>query len=114
MLFPFLMPAFLLTYTPSEAFLDYLTLRDSHINMISELTECKMDTMFFFDTAPSFEDWETHRYLINRLGIVRARGGGLLDHPYAPFHPLSVPPTEEHLVGHLTNYCHQMCSQKSI
>ena len=39
----------------------------------------------FFDTASSFEAWETHghRYLKNRLGIVRARGGGLLDHPYA-------------------------------
>ena len=61
---------------------------------------------YFFDTAPSFEAWETHRYLKNWLGIVRARGGGLLDHPYAP----SVPPTEEHLVGHLTNYCHQMSS----
>ena len=57
----------------------------------------------FFDTAPSFEAWETHRYLKNRLGIVRA-------HPYAPCHPPSVPPTEEHLVGHLTNYCHQMSS----
>ena len=38
----------------------------------------------FFDTAPSFEAWEAHRYLKNRLGIVHARGGGLLDHPYAP------------------------------
>ena len=28
----------------------------------------------FFDTAPSFEAWETHRYLKNWLGIVRARG----------------------------------------
>ena len=42
--------------------------------------------------------------LENRLGIVRARGEGLLDHPYAPCHPPSVPPMEEHLVGHLTNY----------
>ena len=25
---------------------------------------------FFFDTALSFEAWETHRYLKNRLGIV--------------------------------------------
>ena len=64
----------------------------------------------FFDTAPSFEAWETHRYLKNQLGIVCARGGGLLDHPYAPCHPPSVPPTEEYLVGHLTNYCHQMSS----
>ena len=38
----------------------------------------------FFDTAPSYEAWETHWYLKNRLGIVCARGGGLLDHPYAP------------------------------
>ena len=68
----------------------------------------------FFDTAPSFEAWETHRYLKNRLGIVRARGGGLLDHPCAPCHPPSVPPTEKHLVGHLINYCHQMRSQKLI
>ena len=60
--------------------------------------------------APSFEAWEAHRCLKNRLGIVRARGGGLLDHPYAPCHPPYVPPTEEHLVGHLTNYCHQMSS----
>ena len=36
----------------------------------------------FFDTAPSFEAVETHRYLKNRLGIVRARGGGLFDHPF--------------------------------
>ena len=64
----------------------------------------------FFDTAPSFEAWETRRYLINQLGIVRTRGRGLLDHPYAPCPPPSVPPTEEHLVGHLTNYCHQMSS----
>ena len=26
----------------------------------------------FFDTAPAFEAWETHRYLKNRLGNVRA------------------------------------------
>ena len=36
----------------------------------------------FFDTSPSYEAWETDRYLKNRLCIVRARGGGLLDHPY--------------------------------
>ena len=29
----------------------------------------------FFDTAPSFEAWETHQYLKNRLSIVRARAG---------------------------------------
>ena len=56
----------------------------------------------FFDTAPSFEAWETHRYLKNRLGIVRTRNGGLLDHLYAPCHPPSAHPTEEHLVGHFT------------
>ena len=76
------------------------------------------DTQFFKDIffvmAPSFEARETHRCLKNRLGIVRARSGGLLDHPYAHYHPPSVPPTEEHLVGHLTNYSHQMSSQKSI
>ena len=33
--------------------------------------------------AASYEPWEAHRYLKNRLGIVPARGGGLLDHPYA-------------------------------
>ena len=43
--------------------------------------------LVFFDTAPSFETWETHRYLKNQLVIVRARGGGLLDHPYAPCYP---------------------------
>ena len=52
-----------------------------------------------FDTAPSFEAWETHWYLKNRLGIVRARGGGLLDHPYAPCHPPSVPPTVDRKRG---------------
>ena len=36
---------------------------------------------FFFDKVPSFEAREAHRYLNNRLGIFRARGGGLLDHP---------------------------------
>ena len=61
-----------------------------------------------FFVAPSFEAWETHRYLESRLGIFRARGGGLLDHPCAPRHHPSVSPTEEHLVGHLTNYCHPM------
>ena len=61
----------------------------------------------FFDTASSYEARETHRYLKNRLGIVRARGRGLLDHPC---HPPSVPSMEDHLVGHLTNYCHQMSS----
>ena len=64
----------------------------------------------FFDTAPSFEAWVIYRYLKNRLGIVCAREGGLLDHPCAPCHPPSAPPTEVHLVGHLTNYCHQMSS----
>ena len=64
----------------------------------------------FFDTAPSFEAWEAHRYLKNRLGIVCTRDGGSLDHPYAPRpHPF-VPPTEDHLVGRLTNYCPQMSS----
>ena len=52
----------------------------------------------------------THRYLKNRLGIVHAWGEDLLDHPYAPCHPPSVPPMEEHLVSHLTNYCHQLSS----
>ena len=66
--------------------------------------------MYFFDMAPSFVAREAHRYLNNRLGIFLARGGGLLDHPYAPCHPPCVPPTEEHLVGHLTNYCLQMSS----
>ena len=64
--------------------------------------------LLFIDMAPSFKAWETHRYLKNLLDIVCARGGGLLDHPYVPCHPPSVPPKEEHLVGHLTNYCHQM------
>ena len=31
---------------------------------------------------PSFETGEAHRYLNNWLGIFRARGGDLLDHPY--------------------------------
>ena len=75
-------------------------------------SKCPLVSLFqpFFDMEPSFEAWETHRCLKNRFGIVCARGGGLLDHPYAPCHPPSVPPTEEHLVGHLTNYCHQMSS----
>ena len=34
-----------------------------------------LSLVFFFDTEPSFEAWETHRYLKNRLSIVRARGG---------------------------------------
>ena len=59
-------------------------------------------------TAPSFEAWETHRYLKNRLDIVRARGVGLLDYTYAPRHPPSVPTMEDRQVGHLTSYCHQM------
>ena len=37
---------------------------------------------FFLFAAPSFEAWETNRYLKNRLSIFHARGGGLLDHPY--------------------------------
>ena len=36
----------------------------------------------FFGKAPSFEAREAHRYLNNRLGIFRASGGGLLNHPY--------------------------------
>ena len=82
----------------------------SLITLCLYMTWCIYSFFFCFDTAPSFEAWETHRYLKNRLGIVRARGGGLLDHPYAPCHPPSVPPTEEHLIGHLTNYCRQMSS----
>ena len=42
---------------------------------------CASNLVHFFDTAPSYEAWETHRYLKNRLSIVRARGGRLLDHP---------------------------------
>ena len=38
--------------------------------------------LHFFDKATSFEKREAHRYLNNRLGIFRDRGGGLLDHPY--------------------------------
>ena len=49
----------------------------------------------FFEKVPSLEVREVHRYLNNRPGIFRASGGGLLDHPWAPHHPLSVPPTEE-------------------
>ena len=49
----------------------------------------------FFVKATSFEAREAHRYKNNRLGIFRARGGGLLDHPYDPRHPLSTPPTGE-------------------
>ena len=64
----------------------------------------------FFDMAPSFEARETHRYLKNRLGIVRARDWGLLDHPYVSCHPPSVPPTGEHPLGHFTSYWHQMKS----
>ena len=50
-----------------------------------------------FHKAPSFEAREAHRYLNKRLGIFCARGGGLLDHPYAPCHPPSATPTEKHL-----------------
>ena len=35
------------------------------------------------------------KYSNKRLGIFRARGGGLLDHPYAPHHPPSAPLTGE-------------------
>ena len=35
---------------------------------------------FVVDKAPSFEAREAHKYLNNRLGIFRARAGGLLDH----------------------------------
>ena len=52
---------------------------------------------YFFDKAPSFEAREAHRCLNNWLGIFCARGGGLLDHPYAPCHPPSATPTEKHL-----------------
>ena len=51
----------------------------------------------FYYKAPSFEAREAHRYLNNRLGLFRAKGGGLLDHPYAPCHPPSATPTEKHL-----------------
>ena len=49
----------------------------------------------FFYKAPSFEAREAHRYLKSRLGTFCARGGGLLDNPYAPCHLPSAPPTEE-------------------
>ena len=49
----------------------------------------------FFAKAPSFEAREAHWYYNNWLGILCARGGGLLDHPYAPRHPSSAPPTGE-------------------
>ena len=58
--------------------------------------------------APSFEAREAHRYLKNRLGIFRARDGGLLDHPCVPCHPTYSPPTEECQSDLLTNYYHQM------
>ena len=72
--------------------------------------QCSRMIPSFFNMVPSFKVWETHQCLKNRLGIVYARGEGLLDYPYAPCHPPSVHPTEEHLVGHLTNYCHQINS----
>ena len=66
--------------------------------------------------APSFEAREAHRCLKNRPGIFRARDKGLLDHPYVPRHPSSSPPTEEHQMGLLTNYYHQMksCGQSIL
>ena len=67
--------------------------------------------LHFFDKAPSFEAKEAHRYQNNRLGIFRARGGGSLDHPYAPRHPLSAPPTEERREGQL---CYTFLSRTSI
>ena len=56
-----------------------------------------MPLVSFFDKAPSFKAREAHRYLNILLGIFRARGGGLLDHPYAPCPPPSATPTEKHL-----------------
>ena len=54
--------------------------------------KCKVSNFnsAFFDTAPSFEAWETHRYLKNRLGIVRAQGGDLLDHPINPAYCMTI------------------------
>ena len=75
-----------------------------------------MRNISFFDMAPSFKAREAHRCLKNRLGIVHARDGGLLDHPYVPRHPSSSPPTEEHQMGLLTYYCHQTksCGQSIL
>ena len=41
----------------------------------------------FFDKAPSFEAREAHRYLNNRLGIFRARGGGFVRPSVCPMSP---------------------------
>ena len=38
--------------------------------------ERKFLILLFCFMAPSFEAWEAHQCLKNRLGIVRARGGG--------------------------------------
>ena len=51
------------------------------INIESEITLPLLQGLFF-DKAPFFEAREAHRYLNNRLGIFRARGRGLLNHPY--------------------------------
>ena len=63
---------------------------------VREYEIVRMVGQCFFYKAPSFKAREAHWYLNNRLGIFRARGGGLLDHPYAPCHPPLATPMEKH------------------
>ena len=59
-----------------------------HLTQPQKQTRISRVFRTFFWHGASFEAWETHRYLKNWLGIVRARGGGLLDHhmPHVIFH----------------------------
>ena len=50
---------------------------------------------FFWKRCPLSRQGRPTGIKKNGLGIFRARGGGLLDHSYAPCHPPSAPPVGE-------------------
>ena len=65
--------------------------------------------IYFLTRCSLFEAREAHRYLNNRLGNFRARGGGLLDHPSRmPQVTLHQPSLWRSIWGHLIHYWHQM------
>ena len=64
----------------------------------------------FLVEAPAFDAREAQQYWNNRLGIFRATGRGLLDHPYAERHHPSAPPMGGASGGQLKDCLHQMIS----
>ena len=67
----------------------------SRLNQGLKFVSCTIVKLsnFFWRRRPLSRQGRPTGIRITGSGIFRARGGGLLDHPYAPHHPTSAPPT---------------------